>query len=66
VGQRVSDGGRRPVAADEMTAGLSGRDKEKAIMKGLKAMWGKLDAAAKQKWKRDAPMVKARLREGNA
>ena len=33
------------------------REKQHAIMKKLGDMWGKLDDAAKQKWKDDAPIV---------
>jgi hypothetical protein len=36
---------------------LPAKEKNQAIMKKLADMWGKLDDAAKQKWKDDAPMV---------
>ena len=36
---------------------MPAKEKNQAIMKKLADMWGKLDDAAKQKWKDDAPMV---------
>merc|ERR1719262_2106263 len=36
---------------------MPAKEKNQAIMKKLADMWGKLDDAAKQKWKDDAPML---------
>ena len=36
---------------------MPAKEKNQASMKKLADMWGKLDDAAKQKWKDDAPMV---------
>ena len=43
---------------------MPAKEKNQAIMKKLADMWGKLDDAAKQKWKDDAPMVAGEAEEG--
>ena len=42
---------------------MPAKEKNQAIMKKLADMWGKLDDAAKQKWKDDAPMVAVKLKK---
>ena len=54
---------RAMVESDPATAGLGAQERNQAVMKKLAAMWGELDAAQKQAFADDAPLVAVKPRK---
>ena len=54
---------RALVESDPATAGLGAQERNQAVMKKLAAMWGELDAAQKQAFADDAPLVAVKPRK---
>ena len=55
---------RAMVESDPATAGLGAQERNQAVMKKLAAMWGELDAAQKQAFADDAPLVAVEAAQG--